>query len=170
MISQIVATIAGADQYIFHLTNGGYTTPLLDRVMTFLSWSGNLGVIWLALLGAVALLGKKTGRRIALVGLGALAIGFFASEIIKEITMRPRPFLSLDEARRGCSSPLPLRTPSPQGTRRARSPWPRGSYSVLGGCWAEFRFGPGVRSLSPPRSPTPASTSASTGPPTCSPA
>jgi undecaprenyl-diphosphatase len=112
MISQIVATIAGADQYIFHLTNGGYTTPLLDRVMTFLSWSGNLGVIWLALLGAVALLGKKTGRRIALVGLGALAIGFFASEIIKEITMRPRPFLSLDEARLLISAPSSYAFPS----------------------------------------------------------
>jgi undecaprenyl-diphosphatase len=112
MISQIVATIAGADQYVFHLANAVYTTPLLDRVMTFLSWSGNLGVIWLALLGAVALLGKKTGRRIALVGLGALAIGFFASEIIKEITMRPRPFLSLDEARLLISAPSSYAFPS----------------------------------------------------------
>lgn len=112
MISQIVATIAGADQYVFHLANAVYTTPLLDRVMPALSWSGNLGAIWLALLGAIALFGKKTGRRIALIGLGALAMGFFASEIIKEITMRPRPFLSLDEARLLISAPSSYAFPS----------------------------------------------------------
>lgn len=112
MISEIAGTMAGADQYIFHLTNAVYTTPLLDRVMPALSWSGNLGAIWLALLGAVALFGKKTGRRIALIGLGALAVGFFASEIIKEITMRPRPFLSLDEARLLISAPSSYAFPS----------------------------------------------------------
>ena len=82
----------GLDGAIFHLTNAVWTNPLLDTLMPALSWAGNLGVVWLALLGSIAAFGKSTGRNIALAGLVALAIGFAASEIIKEITVRPRPF------------------------------------------------------------------------------
>jgi len=60
---------------------------------------GNLGVEWVALLGAMAAFGKKTGRRIALAGLAAFAIGFVCWELTKEMTMRPRPFAVLDHAR-----------------------------------------------------------------------
>lgn len=112
MISQIAGTISGADQYVFHLANAVYTTPALDRVMPALSLSGSLGAIWLGILGALAVFGKKTGRRIALIGLGALAIGFFASEIIKEITLRPRPFLSLEEVRLLVAAPSSYAFPS----------------------------------------------------------
>lgn len=112
MIGQIAGSVAGADQYVFHLANAVYTAPVLDRVMPALSWAGNLGAIWLALLGALAVFGKKTGRRIALIGLGALALGFFASEIIKEITLRPRPFLSLDEVRLLVATPSSYAFPS----------------------------------------------------------
>lgn len=116
MIGQIAGmaagAIAGADQYIFHLVNGVYIAPALDRVMPALSWAGNLGAIWLALLGAIAVFGRRTGRRIALVGLGALVLGFFASEIIKEITLRPRPFLSLDEVRLLVAAPSSYAFPS----------------------------------------------------------
>lgn len=112
MIGQVAGTIAGADQYVFHLANAVYTTPVLDRVMPALSLSGNLGLIWLGILGALAAFGKKTGRRIALIGLGALAIGFFASELLKEITVRPRPFLSLEEVRLLISAPHSYAFPS----------------------------------------------------------
>ena len=53
---------------------------------------------WVALLGAMAAFGKKTGRRIALAGLAAFAIGFVCWELTKEMTMRPRPFAVLDHA------------------------------------------------------------------------
>lgn len=112
MIGQIAGTIAGADQYLFHLANGVYTAHVLDRVMPALSGAGNLGAIWLVLLGALAVFGRKTGRKIALIGLGALAFGFFASEITKEITLRPRPFLSLDEVRLLVSAPSSYAFPS----------------------------------------------------------
>ncbi len=91
--------LAGADRPLFHLINGSWTHPLLDRAMPTLSTSGNLGVVWMALLGAMAAFGKKTGRRIALAGLVAFAIGFAASVLIKEATARPRPFAVLPHAR-----------------------------------------------------------------------
>ena len=70
--------LAGTDRVLFHLVNGAWTHPLLDRAMPALSTSGNLGVAWMALLGAVAAFGKKTGRRVALAGLAAFAIGLAA--------------------------------------------------------------------------------------------
>ena len=85
----------GPDGALFHLTNAVWTSPLLDTLMPALSWAGNLGAVWLVLLGAIAAFGKKTGRRMALAGLVALVIGFASSEIIKEVTMRPRPFAAL---------------------------------------------------------------------------
>jgi len=84
--------LMGLDGALFHLTNSVWTSPPLDALMPALSLAGNLGAVWLVLLGAIAAFGKNTGRRIALAGLVALAIGFASSEIIKEITMRPRPF------------------------------------------------------------------------------
>lgn len=89
--------IGTLDHITFHLMNGAWTTPLLDTLMPALSWAGNLGAVWLVLLGAIAAFGKKTGRKIALAGLVALAIGFASSEVIKEITMRPRPFAVLPD-------------------------------------------------------------------------
>ena len=56
-------------------------------------------MVWVALLGAMAAFGKTTGRRIALDGLAAFAIGSVFSELTKEMMMRPRPFAVLDHAR-----------------------------------------------------------------------
>lgn len=87
--------LMGLDGSLFHLTNAAWTNPLLDAVMPALSWAGNMGLVWLVLLGGIAAFGKKTGRRIALAGLVALAIAIVSSEAMKEITMRPRPFAVL---------------------------------------------------------------------------
>ena len=77
-----------------------------------MSYIGNLGLIWVVLLGGVAAFGKKTGRKIALFGLVALAIGFASSEIIKEVTMRPRPFLALPDVRLLIPEPSSFAFPS----------------------------------------------------------
>jgi undecaprenyl-diphosphatase len=87
------------DVGLFHLANAVWTNPLLDTLMPTLSRTGNLGAVWLVLLGGIATFGGKTGRRIALAGLVALAIGFVSSTVIKEITMRPRPFAVLPDVR-----------------------------------------------------------------------
>lgn len=100
------------DASLFHLINGVWTTPLLDTLMPALSRAGNLGAIWLVLLGAVAAFGKKTGRKIALAGLVAIAIGFASSTLLKDLTVRPRPFLSLDEVRLLVNAPHSYAFPS----------------------------------------------------------
>jgi undecaprenyl-diphosphatase len=89
--------LLGIDVGLFHLANAVWTNPLLDTLMPALSRAGNLGAVWLVLLGGIAAFGGKPGRRIALAGLVALAIGFVSSAVIKEITMRPRPFAVLPD-------------------------------------------------------------------------
>lgn len=108
--------LMGLDASVFHLINGAWTSPLLDTLMPALSRAGNLGAIWLALLGAMAAFGKKTGRRIALAGLVALAIGFASSTLLKDLTMRPRPFLALDEVRLLVGAPRSYAFPSGHAT------------------------------------------------------
>ncbi|MGB3680940.1 MAG: phosphatase PAP2 family protein [Rubrobacteraceae bacterium] len=104
--------IGWMDLSLFHLLNGVWTAPILDRIMPALSYIGNLGLVWIVLLGAMAAFGKATGRKIALAGLVALAIGFAASEVIKEVTMRPRPFLALPDVRLLIPEPSSFAFPS----------------------------------------------------------
>lgn len=100
------------DQSLFYLLNGVWTNPLFDRLMPALSWIGNFGTVWIALLGTMAVFGKKTGRKVALAGLAALAIGFTSSEVIKELTMRPRPFLAIPDVRLLITEPGSFAFPS----------------------------------------------------------
>lgn len=106
----------GLDGSLFHLTNAVWTTPLMDVLMPALSWAGNLGLVWLVLLGGIAAFGKKTGRGIALAGLVALAVGFVSSEAIKEITMRPRPFAVLPDVSLLVGAPHSYALPSGHAT------------------------------------------------------
>jgi hypothetical protein len=158
----MIGYIISLDQYLLHLVNGVWVSPALDRLMPALSAVGNLGVVWLGLLGALATLGGKTGRKMGLAGLIALAIGFVTSDLIKEITMLSRPVATLPDVRllvaEHGSYALPLGGPSP-----APSLQPRAPCSPRKGSWGGCRRGAGKCSHWPPPSPTPESTSASTG-------
>lgn len=112
----IAHSMADLDATIFHLINGSWTIPALDRLMPALSWIGNLGVVWILLLGSMAALGRRTGRRIALAGLVALALGFTSSEVLKEVVMRPRPFLVLPDLRLLVPEPSSYAFPSGHAT------------------------------------------------------
>lgn len=112
----MLSYLMGLDEGLFHLTNAAWTNPLLDVLMPALSWAGNLGAVWLVLLGVIAAFGKKTGRGIALAGLIGLAIGLASSEIIKEITMRPSPFAALPDARMLIAAPHSYAFPSGHAT------------------------------------------------------
>lgn len=67
--------------------------------MPALSLAGKHSVIWLLWLGAIATFGKRAGRRMALAGRIALVLGFLCSDLVKELTARPRPFLALEDIR-----------------------------------------------------------------------
>jgi undecaprenyl-diphosphatase len=115
-VNGMIGYIISLDQVLFHLVNGVWVSPPLDRLMPALSAAGNAGVIWLGLLGALAVLGGKTGRKMALAGLIALAIGFVTSGLLKEITMLPRPFATLPDVRLLVPEPRSYALPSGHAT------------------------------------------------------
>lgn len=98
-IAALIDIVYSLDVHLFRLANDVWVCPLLDHLMPVLSLAGNHGTIWLLLLGAVAAFGKRAGRKVALAGLVALAVGLLCSDLMKELTARPRPFVALEEVR-----------------------------------------------------------------------
>jgi len=98
--------------FLFYLINGVWTNPVLDLCMTFLSLINDYGLVWLVLLAVLAALGGRTGRWAALVGLVGLVVGSISSEVLKNLVMQPRPFLSLSEVRLLVSPPSSYSFPS----------------------------------------------------------
>ena len=98
--------------FLFHLINGVWINPVLDLCMTFLSLINTYGLVWLVLLAVLAVLGGKTGRRAALAGMVVLVVGLISSEVLKNLVMQPRPFLSLSDVRLLVSPPSSYSFPS----------------------------------------------------------
>jgi undecaprenyl-diphosphatase len=80
--------------------------------MPTLSRAGNFGAVWLVLLGVIAVFGKRAGRTAALAGLLAFVLGHATSDVLKEITQRPRPFASLPAVRTLVAEPGSYAFPS----------------------------------------------------------
>ena len=108
--------MVGWDQALFQSINGAWTAPALDWLMTTLSRAGNSGAVWLALLGVIAVFGKQKGRAVALAGLFALVLRHVASEVLKELTVRPRPLASVLDARLLVPMPSSYAFPSGHAT------------------------------------------------------
>jgi undecaprenyl-diphosphatase len=90
--------------------------PVLDWLMPTLSRVGAFGAVWLALLGVIAVFGKRMGRTVALASLFALVLGHVASDVLKELTVRPRPLASLPDVRLLVSEPSSYAFPSGHAT------------------------------------------------------
>lgn len=142
---------------LFRLINGAWTNSLLDLVMPLLSLVGNWGLVWLVLLGGIALFGGAAERWAALAGLIALAAGAVISEVRKDLTMEPRPFVSLPDVRLLVDPPDSTRMPSPPATLPTLSPPPSGLCLLPGGYLAGCYCGDGAYWLSQLLSPTRAS-------------
>ena len=106
----------GWDRGLFYLINDAWTAPVLDLLMTALSLAANFAAIWLVLLGAIAVFGGRTGRTVALAGLLALSLGHFASDLLKELTVRPRPLASLPDVQSLVAEPSSYAFPSGHAT------------------------------------------------------
>jgi undecaprenyl-diphosphatase len=108
--------MTGLNRFLFRLVNDGWTSPVLDPCMILLDRINDYGVVWLVLLGALAVLGGKTGRWAALAGLTALVVGLAVSEALKSLVVQPRPFLSLPNVRLLVSPPSSYSFPSVNAT------------------------------------------------------
>jgi len=106
----------GWDRDLFYLINDAWAAPVPDWLMPTLSRAGNFGAVWLVLFGVIAVFGKRAGRTAALAGLFALVLGHVASDVLKELTVRPRPLASLPDVRPLVAEPNSYAFPSGHAT------------------------------------------------------
>ncbi len=107
-----VQSMADLNHFLFHLINGVWVNPALDSCMIFINRINKYGLLWLVLLGMLAMLGGRTGRWAALAGLVAQVVGLASSEVLKNLVMQPRPFLSLADVRPLVDAPNSYSIPS----------------------------------------------------------
>ena len=163
----MIGFIGSLDQFLFHLANGAWVSPMLDRLMPALSVAGNAGAVWLACWGLLRSSAEIRGAGWHWPGLSAsLPVSWLRTSSRRS---RCVPGLSRHSPTYVCSSLSPALTLSPPGTPPAPSPRRRALCSPRRGSWGGCRRGVGGGSLWPPPSPTPGSTSASTGRPTTRP-
>jgi undecaprenyl-diphosphatase len=104
--------MVNANDFLFKLINGVWINPTLDTWMISLSHINDYALMWLLLLAMLAIFGGRTGRRAALAGLVALGAGVAVSEVLKNLVMQPRPFLSIPDARLLVGAPTSYSFPS----------------------------------------------------------
>jgi membrane-associated phospholipid phosphatase len=74
---------------------------VLDRVMPPLSLVASYSTLWIGTAAAIAVLGGQRGRRVAVAGLGAVAVtSALANLVVKGAAQRVRPTVEVPSARR----------------------------------------------------------------------
>lgn len=79
------------DLQLFHFINLYYHPLLLDDIISIFTLGGTQ-IFWLVICAGLFIFGGDKGKKVALLTLLALILGYALSEILKYIIARPRPF------------------------------------------------------------------------------
>jgi undecaprenyl-diphosphatase len=90
----LLSGILNLNTELFYLINLGMDNSMLDVIMPFITNFGSL-ISWCIICALLFVLGGKTGRKVALLGLTALFITNIAVFLLKFLVVEPRPFLTL---------------------------------------------------------------------------
>jgi undecaprenyl-diphosphatase len=94
-MAHIFEAIHETDMNILHFIER-FRFGLLDQIMIFISWIGNVGIIWIVL--SLCLLATKKYRKVGLFSLIALLIGTIITDLtLKEIFARQRPYTHIPD-------------------------------------------------------------------------
>jgi Membrane-associated phospholipid phosphatase len=98
MLDGLIGTLNQIDILIFYLININMQNSVFDIIMPLIS---NLGYfsIWIGACILLYIFGGKKGRNVALVCIVALVFGYYLTEILKFIVVRPRPYIALNGIR-----------------------------------------------------------------------
>ncbi|MDI6878736.1 MAG: phosphatase PAP2 family protein [Desulfitobacteriaceae bacterium] len=99
-MAEILMGLQVWDSRWFLWLNHNLQNPFFDWVMPKLTELGSGGFVWLFLAFILAMFGKGRGRKMAFLGILAMLMAwFFSDEVLKNLVARPRPFLTLADAR-----------------------------------------------------------------------
>lgn len=98
MFEAFGANLYHMDIIIFYLFNSYFHYPFLDVFMSLMTMAGTQ-IFWIIICIGLYLFGGPKGKQTALLCITALFIAYFASEMLKFILARPRPYEVLSGAR-----------------------------------------------------------------------
>lgn len=87
--------IISIDRFIIAFVQNYIHNPFLDKIMPFITWLGNIGLIWIII--SVIMLTSKRYRKAGKLAIYSLVIGAVIGELLlKNIICRPRPFMEIE--------------------------------------------------------------------------
>lgn len=107
----MLETLLSIDGGLLLLIQEYARTPLLDKIMVFITSLGNGGMIWIA--ATILLLIPKKTRKVGIMsGVALLGSLIINNHIIKNIVQRPRPFVTFTDLRILIPTPSEFSFPS----------------------------------------------------------
>ena len=107
----MLETLLNIDGGLLLLIQEYARTPLLDKIMVFITSLGNGGMIWIA--ATILLLIPKKTRKVGIMsGVALLGSLIINNHIIKNIVQRPRPFVTFTDLRILIPTPSEFSFPS----------------------------------------------------------
>ena len=109
----LLNSIFKMDRIIFTAINHGLVNPFFDKLMPFLTYIGNAAALWLLIGVIIFMFGGKKGRNVAILVVLAVILSDLTTEIfLKNLFMRPRPFISMNSVRLLVAKPASFSFPS----------------------------------------------------------
>jgi undecaprenyl-diphosphatase len=99
------------DFSILNFIHNTTQNPVFDKTMPFITWLGNMGLVWIAI--SILLILNKKYRSIGIMCIAALILTAILGEaILKNIIQRPRPFLQVPVINLLITKPMSYSFPS----------------------------------------------------------
>lgn len=97
MFESWISVLFHLDISIYYFFNLQIQNPVFDILMPLITYAGSQ-YFWLFICICLYVFGNEKEKNVAFLCLIALIIGFFASELLKDIVARPRPYVMLNGA------------------------------------------------------------------------
>jgi undecaprenyl-diphosphatase len=91
----LIGTLNSWDVYLFYLVNLNIQNQFLNIIMPIITFAGT-EIFWIIVCAVIFIFGGEKGRKVAVLCLIALTLGYFISETLKYLVARPRPFTVLN--------------------------------------------------------------------------
>jgi undecaprenyl-diphosphatase len=91
MLENLANSLINIDVTIFYFCNVYLQNPAFDGIMPVITYAGTQ-IFWVLICIGLFVWGGEKGKNTAILCLLALFIGFFASELLKYLFARPRPY------------------------------------------------------------------------------
>jgi undecaprenyl-diphosphatase len=85
------------DTYLFFWINLHMHSPLSDLLLSIVTFAGTQ-IFWIVICVCLFIFGGEKGKKVALICLLALFLGYVLSELLKYVVARPRPFMVVNSA------------------------------------------------------------------------